>query len=62
MNPHIKALQGALGLTQDGIRGPVTTAEVLEAADNGRLQVTGGPLAAPAPISAPTGPWPQQGH
>lgn len=33
-------LQRALGLTADGKRGPVTTAAILKAADEGRLTVT----------------------
>lgn len=46
MNAHIKTLQAALGLVQDGKRGPVTTAAILDAADAGRLSV----IEAPKPI------------
>lgn len=49
MNPHIKRLQPGLGLVADGIRGPVTTAGVLAAADAGRLSV----IEAPASIINP---------
>lgn len=59
MNPHIASLQADLGLRIDGIRGPVTTAEVLQAADNGRLMVK--PLAdEPAAPMMPVHPakWP----
>lgn len=39
-NPHIEALQAALGIEpRDGIRGPQTTMIVLAAADAGRLSV-----------------------
>ena len=39
-NPHIEALQAALGIEpRDGIRGPQTTMIVLAAADAGRLTV-----------------------
>lgn len=46
MNTHIKTLQAALGLVQDGKRGPVTTTAILTAADAGRLSV----IATPKPI------------
>lgn len=39
MNAHIRALQEGLGLTADGIRGKITTAAILSAADQGRLTV-----------------------
>ena len=39
MSDAIKALQQALGLTADGNRGPITTAAIHDAADNGRLVV-----------------------
>lgn len=48
MNQHIADLQKALGLRADGIRGPVTTAEVLDAADKGRLMVKAAAPVAPA--------------
>lgn len=44
-------LQRALGLTADGKRGPVTTAAILKAADDGRLTVTEA-VAPPEPIGA----------
>lgn len=46
-NPHIEALQAALGIEpRDGIRGPQTTMIVLAAADAGRLSV-------PKPVAKP---------
>jgi uncharacterized protein (TIGR02594 family) len=42
MNPHILKLQTDLGFTGaslDGLRGPATTAEILDAADRGALAV-----------------------
>jgi hypothetical protein len=55
MNDLIKPLQAALGLKPDGARGPVTTAAILDAADDGRLSV------APAVTSAPhAAGWPSQ--
>lgn len=44
----MRDLQSALGLRPDGIRGPVTTAAILQAADEGRLSVV-----APEPEAAP---------
>ena len=44
-------LQRALGLTADGKRGPVTTAAILKAADDGRLTVTEA-VAPPEPTGA----------
>ena len=44
-------LQRALGLTADGKRGPVTTAAILKAADDGRLTVTEA-VAPPEPTDA----------
>ena len=44
-------LQRALGLTADGKRGPVTTAAILKAADDGRLTVTE-TVAPPEPAGA----------
>ena len=44
-------LQRALGLTADGKRGPVTTAAILKAADEGRLTVTE-PVAPPVSVGA----------
>lgn len=42
-------LQRALGLTADGKRGPVTTAAILKAADEGRLEILAPPVStAPA--------------
>ena len=38
-NSNIEALQRALGLTADGLRGPKTNAAILAAADAGRLSV-----------------------
>lgn len=38
MNQNILALQTFLGLTADGVRGPVTTAAILDAADRGLLR------------------------
>lgn len=38
-NPNIAELQIALGLTADGVRGPITNAAILAAADAGRLAV-----------------------
>lgn len=55
MNDLIKPLQQALGLKVDGIRGPVTTAEILHAADEGRLSVIAGPAVAPLPVTPKTG-------
>lgn len=46
-NSNIEALQRALGLTADGLRGPKTNAAILAAADAGRLFVE-----APAPVVA----------
>lgn len=39
MSEAIKELQRGLGITEDGDRGPVTTAAILAAADAGRLRV-----------------------
>lgn len=51
MNEHIFTIQGKLGLKQDGKRGPITTAAILEAADSGRLDVISAPkVVAPAPV------------
>ncbi len=55
MSEAIRALQGALGLTADGRRGPVTTAAILQAADEGRLRVV-----APGPVFLPR-PEPEEG-
>lgn len=49
MNENIKTIQVALGLTADGKRGPVTTAAILEAADNGRLIVKPAASVTPQP-------------
>ena len=48
MNALIKPAQRAMGLRDDGIRGPVTTAEVLQAFDEGRVTIT---PRVPAPVS-----------
>ena len=54
MNAALKPLQAALGLAPDGIRGPLTTAAILAAADAGRLMVAArndnGPVTAPAKV------------
>ncbi len=52
-NELLKPIQRQLGLKDDGIRGPVTTAEILEAADQGRLMVIDAPPA-PTPLAAMT--------
>lgn len=55
-NELIKPLQQLLGLKADGLRGPVTTTAVLQAADEGRLTVIAAlqpVMAAPVFIKAP---------
>ena len=51
-NDLIKPLQTALGLKADGLRGPVTTAAILAAADEGRLTASAPPVTAPEKIPA----------
>jgi hypothetical protein len=51
-NAKIQPLQASLGLVADGIRGPVTTAEILVAADEGRLTARAAPTAPVAPITS----------
>lgn len=50
MNELLKPLQSALGVKPDGVRGPITTAAILAAADDGRLTVA---KAAPASADLP---------
>ena len=45
---NIRELQAALGIRTDGVRGPVTTAEILKAADDGRLSAI---ARVPAPVT-----------
>ena len=45
---NMRELQAALGLSADGVRGPVTTAEILNAADEGRLTAV---ARVPAPVT-----------
>ena len=60
MNPHIRTLQSGLGLRPDGLRGPVTTAAILEAADDGRLALR---PAVPVPtVAPPTAPAVPRAH
>ena len=57
MSAAIRRLQADLGLEADGIRGPVTTAAILEAADEGRLRAV---ARVPAPVTTPPAegaPW-----
>lgn len=49
MNPHIYKIQGDLGLKQDGKRGPITNAALLERADKGGLAVIDLPAGAVNP-------------
>jgi len=43
VNPYIKIMQSELGITADGIRGPITDKVLLKAADDGRLKVVEAP-------------------
>lgn len=52
MNEHIKTLQAALGITADGILGPITERTILKAAQEGRLKVAELP---PPLINVPAG-------
>ena len=49
-NSNIEALQRALGLTADGLRGPKTNAAILAAADAGRLSVRPAPPVVALPL------------
>lgn len=64
MSEAIRALQSALGVKADGIRGPVTNAAILRAADQGRLTVKEAPKAVfitPAPSTEARGDIPSAG-
>jgi hypothetical protein len=52
---NMREIQAALGLPVDGKRGPVTTAAILEAADEGRVSILPARVDAPAPQA-----WPNQ--
>lgn len=52
---NMKEIQRALGLKDDGIRGPVTTTALLKAADEGHLAVVGAPVQLELPLSSVTG-------
>ena len=41
---NMKEIQKALGITADGIRGPVTTGAILHAADQGRVEILPKPV------------------
>lgn len=48
-NENIRELQVALGITADGLRGPITTAAILAAAEAGRLLASTGRAEPPIP-------------
>ena len=60
---NMRELQAALGLPADGVRGPVTTAEILNAADEGRLTAVArvpAPVTSPVPLQSDLPDWPRQ--